>query len=118
MRKPEPATTPATVESAAGLDFAPWPAEDLAGILDAKQWTEDAATSYLAIRISASLLVKTKAEMVELVETQEADTVMEMLDRIGGTINTYSAILKMMEAAQARLIVAGAAAAQRAEACS
>lgn len=118
MRTPEPGNAPATVESAAGLDFAPWPAEDLAGILDANQWIKDASTSYLAVRISASLLGKTKSEMVELVETQEADTVLEMLDRIAAAIDGYGAIVDMMKAAQARLIVAGAAAAQQAEARS
>lgn len=118
MTAPATDNQPATVESAAGLDFAPWSAEDLACIPDAKQWINDASVFYLAVRISASLLGKTKAEMVELVDTQEADTVIEMLERIESAIDAYSVILKLLEAAQARLIVAGAAAAQRVEARS
>lgn len=118
MSAPATDDQPATVESAAGLDFAPWSAEDLAGLPGAKQWINDASVFYLAVRISASLLGKTKAEMVELVETQETDTVIEMLERIESAIDAYSVILKLLEAAQARLIVAGAAAAQRAGARS
>ena len=40
---------------------------------------------------------------------------MEMLDLIGRAIDAYGAIVDMMKAAQARLVVAGAAAAQRAQ---
>lgn len=118
MRTPEPGNAPATVESAAGLDFTPWPAADLANLTDAKLWHEKATSLYLPIRISAALLVKTKAELIELFETQEAEAVTEILDQIGSALSAYGAIVGVLKAAQARLIVAGAAAVQRAEARS
>jgi len=72
-----------------------------------EQFTEDGLLHLITCRMALVMMYKTKAELSELFE-QDGDAICDLVENMGKAKDFFSHFFKLLDAASARLFVAGA----------
>ena len=98
-----------TAEDFAAFEFEPWPA-DLLALCEPPnndEWTEMSLNHLIFIRLSWAMLHQTKGEMIDRWRDVDDETGSVLIDGLAGAIKFHKQAVKILEAAQSRILVAG-----------
>ena len=99
-----------SVKSAAALDFEPWkcrlgewtpPSNE--------EWARSANPYLVTIRVACVVVHKTKPEVMKFVEKMDNNAGSAVMNGFVDTISFFKGVLALLEAAEARILVAGSA---------
>jgi hypothetical protein len=109
---------PATAEQLAAIDFAPLPAAEAKKMyrdFSAKPWTAEYNEHGFALRLAYMLMIQTKEKIVDGVEQTEreysgtgAGPTAELIENLEHSKKRLSQLVKIIEAAERRLLSAAA----------
>jgi|HubBroStandDraft_6_1064221.scaffolds.fasta_scaffold756995_1 hypothetical protein len=96
----------------ASMDFEPWQGEvDTEKLPNKEQFTEDGLFHLITCRMALVMMYKTKAELSEMFE-QDGDAMCELVENMGKAKDFFSHFSELLDAASARLFVAGSSVCQ------
>lgn len=110
MSETEVATTTASLEEAAAMDFEPW--LHTAGEQwppSASEWEKLANWHPVTFRVAWTLLHKTKPQVMDFLDKLDEEAGDELTNSFFAAIDFAKMMLTMLETAEARILIAGAA---------
>ena len=101
-----------TEAEVAAMDFEPWQGEVHTGQLpNNEQFAEDGLLHLITCRMALVMMYKSKAELSEMFE-QDGDAMCELVENMGKAKDFFSHFSELLDAASARLFVAGSSVCQ------
>jgi hypothetical protein len=101
-----------TEAEAAALDFEPWQGEvDTKTLPNNEQFSEHGVSHLITCRLALVMMYRTKAELNEMFE-HDGNAMCDLIEGMGSAKHFFSHFSKLLDAAEARLIVAGSSVCQ------
>ncbi|WP_225766986.1 hypothetical protein [Inquilinus sp. Marseille-Q2685] len=105
-----------TAEEAAALEFEPWREEETPDMpRSAMEWLEFLRTHAPILTLAGAMMFRTKTQLIDAAREIDGGHFDDFHDALRRTIGSFEAIVEMLNATEARFLVAGSAAVLQAE---